>query len=68
MRRFPDLKSKVPLDVLAVHFTGSILELVTWWLEEGMPYSIDEMVSYFQQIFVFGALETIHLAEIKPII
>ena len=68
MRKFPDLKSKVPLDVLAVHFTGSILELVTWWLEEGMPYSIDEMVSYFQQMFVFGALETIHLAEIKPII
>lgn len=68
MRNFPGLKSKVPLEVLAVHFTGSILELVTWWLEEDRPYSIDEMVSYFQQMFVFGALETMHLAEIKPII
>ena len=67
MRNFPNLQSKVPLDVLAVHFTGSILQLVTWWLEEDRPYSIDEMVDYFQQMFVFGALETMHLAEVKPI-
>jgi AcrR family transcriptional regulator len=68
MRNYPDLQSKVPLDVLAVHFTGSILELVTWWLEENKPYSIDEMVSYFQQMFVFGALDTVHLAEIRPLL
>jgi len=43
-QNFPRLQSKVPLDVLAVYFTGSILELVTWWLEEDQPYSIDEMV------------------------
>jgi AcrR family transcriptional regulator len=67
MRNFPNLQSKVPLDVLAVHFTGSILQLVTWWLEEDKPYSIEEMVGYFQQMFVFGALETMHLAEVNPI-
>ena len=66
MRNFPNLQSKVPLDVLAVHFTGSILTLVTWWLEQDRPYSIDEMVGYFQQMFVFGALETMHLADITP--
>lgn len=66
IQNFPHLQSKVPLDIFAMYFTGSILELVTWWLEENQPYSIDEMVGYFQQMFMFGALETMHLAEVNP--
>lgn len=68
MQNFTQLQSKVPLDVFAMYFTGSILELVTWWLEENQPYPIDEMVGYFQQMFMLGALETMHFAEVKTMI
>lgn len=59
-----DLKIKVPLDVFAVSFSGTLIELVTWWLEEDQPYSIEEMVAYYQQIFIKGALDTLNLTEV----
>jgi hypothetical protein len=35
--------------------------MVTWWLEEDQPYSIEEMVGYFQQLFLFGTLDTLKM-------
>lgn len=55
------LEMKVPLEVFAVHFAGTLMALVTWWLEEDMPYPIEEMVNHFQQLFIFGALDTLHI-------
>jgi AcrR family transcriptional regulator len=53
------LEIKVPVEIFAVYFSGTIMEMVTWWLEENQPYPIPKMVSYFQQLFIFGALETL---------
>lgn len=64
MKDFSNLAEKVPLDVFATYFTGSILQMITWWLEENEPYPIDDMVAYFQQLFVFGALDTMGLGKI----
>jgi len=50
--------------VFAISFSGTLIELVTWWLEEDQPYSIEEMVAYYQQIFIKGALKTLNLAEV----
>lgn len=55
------LQIKVPLEVFAVYFAGTLMGLVTWWLEEDMPFSIEKMVDYFQQLFSFGASDTLHL-------
>jgi len=55
------LEIKVPLEVFAVHFAGTLMALVTWWLEKDMPYQIEEMVNYFQHLFIFGALDTLHI-------
>jgi AcrR family transcriptional regulator len=49
----------VPLDVLANYFAGSLLSLVTWWLENGMPYPPEQMASIFRQLFFQGAQSTI---------
>jgi AcrR family transcriptional regulator len=59
-----DLTIKVPVDVFAASFAGTLMELITWWLEEDQPYSIEEMVSYYQQIFIKGALNTLNLAVV----
>jgi len=55
------LEMKVPLEVFAVYFAGTLMGLVTWWLEEDMPYPIEEIVNHFQQLFIFGALDTLHM-------
>ena len=48
--RRPDLKLVIPVDVLA-NFAASIkLNLATWWLEQGMPYSPEEMAEMCSQL------------------
>lgn len=59
------LSSKVPLEIFAAFFAGTLIELVTWWLEENEPYTIEDMVKYFQQMITFGALGTFDIAKIE---
>ena len=55
----PGLRPEVPLDVLANYFAGSLLSLVTWWLENGMPYPPEQMASIFRQLFFEGAQQIV---------
>ncbi len=59
LKQIKDLHIQVPVEIFAVYFSGTIMEMVTWWLEEDQPYSIQKMVAYFQQLFIFGALDTL---------
>lgn len=59
----PGLETKVPLDIFSIFFSGTLMELVTWWLENDQPYSIEQMVTYFRQMFIYGALDTLHIAN-----
>jgi len=53
------------LEIFAAFFAGTLIELVTWWLEENEPYTIEDMVKYFQQMITFGALGTFDIAKIE---
>lgn len=64
LSKMQGLKVKVPVDIFSVFFSGTLVELVTWWLEEDQPYSIEEMVTYYQQIFIYGALNTMSLVDV----
>jgi len=48
--------------VFAVFFSGTLVELVTWWLEQDQPYTIEAMVGFYQQLFTWGALDTLQMA------
>jgi AcrR family transcriptional regulator len=61
MKDIEELESKVPVEVFSVFFSGTLMALVTWWLEEDQPYAIKDMVQYYQQLLMFGALDTLHL-------
>lgn len=63
LNRIRGLEIKVPAEIFAVYFTGMLMELVTWWLEEDQPFTIEEMVSFFQQMFLFGAMDTLHITD-----
>ena len=53
----------IPLDVLANYYADSLLNLVTWWLENGMPYPPEQMASIFRQLFFQGAQSVINMQE-----
>ena len=53
--------TQVPLDVIANYYAGSVIGLVTWWLENDMPYSAVQMAGYFQKLFFPGLMQVLGL-------
>lgn len=42
----------IPVEILAQHVAGSLLALITWWLENDLPYDAQYMAETFQQLNV----------------
>ena len=61
LKNHPKLGLKVPLNFFGAYFAGALIEVVTWWLEHDQPYDVKSMVEYFQQLFIFGAMDTVYL-------
>jgi hypothetical protein len=40
----------VPMPILANHISGTLINLLRWWVENRMPYSPFEMDEYFQKL------------------
>jgi hypothetical protein len=51
----------VPIEVFSNYFAGSLLGLVTWWLESDMPYPPEQMTEMFQKLFFQGARQVLGL-------
>lgn len=61
LSKLQNLTIKVPLEIFAVFFSGTLVELVTWWLEKDQPYPIEKMVAFYQQLFTWGALDSLEM-------
>jgi AcrR family transcriptional regulator len=57
----------VPLEIVATYFAGSLLSMLTWWLEKNMPYSAEEMADMFAKIFFRGSREILGVPPLKPV-
>lgn len=44
----------IPLVVIANYYAGSLLGMLTWWLENEMPYSPEEMAEMFRRLLFWG--------------
>lgn len=54
------LTPMMPVELIAQHFTGALLAMVRWWLQEGLElYSAEEMTELFRQITVEGRAHVI---------
>lgn len=42
----------VPQAVVANHITAALFGLIEWWLEQGMPYSPEEMAQMYEELIV----------------
>jgi len=40
----------VPPHFLANHFAGSLLSLIYWWLDNDLPYDVEQMAEMFQKV------------------
>ena len=54
LKKLPPANVKMPVDVLANYMAGAELSLMTWWLEAGQPYAIDEMAAMTQGLILNG--------------
>ncbi len=52
---------EVPIEFFASFFSGAFLSSVSWWLEEGMHHSPEEVAKMFRKLFFRGASETLNL-------
>ena len=59
------IKPQVPMDVFMNYLAGSWLGLVTWWLENEMPYPPEQMALMFQKMFMRGARDVMGVAPHK---
>lgn len=60
MRLFlKDAQTNLPLEVIASYFAASLLGMLTWWLEAGMPYPPDEMAHMFRRLAMRGVWEAL---------
>ena len=52
------LKSpQIPIDIMTNYFAGSLLTVVTWWLENDMPHSPEIMASMFRDLILNGFIQ-----------
>lgn len=56
---------KVPLEVLANYYAGSLMGMINWWLENDMPYTPEEMKEMFNKMFKPGLLNILGMDQRK---
>jgi AcrR family transcriptional regulator len=51
--------SPIPVEIVANYLAGSLVTLITWWLENGMPHSAEYMAETFAQLTLPGIRDMI---------
>lgn len=52
-------KAPIPLEVMAHYLVSSFMSLLTWWLDNGLPYSPEEMTAMYRQLVEPGVTAVI---------
>ena len=61
-----ELRPQVPIDVFLNGLTGAWIGLLTWWLEEDIPYTAEEMAVMYQRMFMRSTGEVLGLIKDSP--
>lgn len=54
LNKFPSIGDEIPLPVITNFLAGSLLSMITWWLEQDLPYSPEEMDDMFNALAMPG--------------
>jgi AcrR family transcriptional regulator len=55
----------IPLNLFSSYLAGAILTLITWWLENDLPYTPEDMAGMFQRLFFQGTRHALGLPPIE---
>lgn len=55
----------VSLDFFTNYFAGSLMGILTWWLEMEMPYEPIKVAIMFQEMFYPGAIEVLGVSSME---
>ena len=55
------IKLEVPVNIFSNYLAGALMGLVTWWLENDMCYTPDEMALMFRKLFFKGGRSVLGL-------
>jgi AcrR family transcriptional regulator len=50
-----------PLPLVADYLSGAVMSMLTWWLDNNMPYTPEQMDSLFKQLVRPGVEETLQI-------
>jgi AcrR family transcriptional regulator len=59
----PKQNKVIPLELLAYHLVSSLMSLLTWWLDNELPYSADQMYQMFRML-TKPSLDTLTLIDL----
>ena len=51
-----EFKVEMPLELAVQFLTGSLLSVVTWWLENNLPYSAEQMNRWYHRLAILPLL------------
>jgi hypothetical protein len=52
--QYPSIGQEIPLPVITNFLAGSLLTMILWWLEQGAPYTPQEMDEMFNALAMPG--------------
>jgi AcrR family transcriptional regulator len=54
LKQMPAIGDEIPLPVITNFLAGSLLSMITWWLEQSLPFSPEEMNDMFNALAMPG--------------
>jgi AcrR family transcriptional regulator len=52
-----EITFEIPVEVIANFYAGSLLGLISWWLDNNMPYTPEQMTLFSQRLFFLGLFD-----------
>jgi AcrR family transcriptional regulator len=54
-----EIAFEIPVEVIANFYAGSLLGLISWWLDNNMPYTPEQMTLFSQRLFFLGLFDAL---------
>jgi AcrR family transcriptional regulator len=54
-----EITFEMPTEVIANFYAGSLLGLISWWLDNNMPYTPEQMTLFSQRLFFLGLFDAL---------
>lgn len=54
-----EISFEIPVEVIANFYAGSLLGLISWWLDNDMPFTPEQMTLFSQRLFFLGLFDAL---------